>query len=67
MTDTLHIRTRAKGSEFKDDLHHFDNKWQEVPIGRVRGDYLDNPNLEVVEDRKHVKETAVEEPKETET
>jgi hypothetical protein len=56
----MFIRTRSKGSEFIDDLHHFTDKWQEVEPGRVRGTYLEHPNLEVVEDKKHAKATAVE-------
>ena len=48
----MFIRTKAKNTEFKDDIHHFTNKWSEdIPIGRVRGDYIDNPNLEVREDK----------------
>jgi hypothetical protein len=56
--ETLHIRTKAKGSEFKDDLHHFTNKWTEVPIGRVRGEYLENPHLEVRDEKNSKKSLA---------
>lgn len=66
MADTLHIRTRRKGSEYKDDLHHFTREWQEVEIGKVRGDYIDSPDLEVVEDKGHAKTTAVKPEAETE-
>lgn len=55
----MFIRTKRKGSAFQGDLHHFDNKWTEVPDGEVRAFYLDNDNLEVVEDPKHAKETKV--------
>lgn len=57
--DTVFIRTKAKGTEFKSDLHVFTNKWTEVPISEVSSVYVESANLEVVEDKKHVKSTEV--------
>lgn len=62
----LWVRTKRKDTEFMNDLHHFTNKWQHVPIGEIRGNYLDDPNLDVREEKpkapKKAKETAVKEP-----
>jgi hypothetical protein len=48
----MFIRTKARGSEFRDDINHFTNKGTEVPIERMRGNYLDHPNLEVTDKSK---------------
>jgi hypothetical protein len=45
----MFVRTRRKGSEFKDDRYHFTNKWTEVKDGR---DYSAQDNLECVEETK---------------
>ena len=49
---TLFVRTKQKDSEFRDDRHHFSNKWVEVPTGEISSVHIDHPNLEVVEDKK---------------
>lgn len=45
----MKYQIRTKSGEFRDDINHFTTKWQDVDVGRVRGDYLENPNLEVKE------------------
>lgn len=45
----MKYQIRTKSGEFRDDINHFTTKWQDVDVGRVRGDYLDNDNLEVKE------------------
>lgn len=47
----MFIRTKRKGSEVISDLHHFTNKWQEVPDGEVRVAYMANSNLQVSEEK----------------
>lgn len=47
----MFIRTKRKGSEVISDLHHFTNKWQEVPDGEVRVAYMANTNLQVSEEK----------------
>jgi hypothetical protein len=53
----MFVRTKQKGSVFRDDLHEFTNKWEEVPDEEGRG-YHEEPNLEVRE-KKDDKATVV--------
>lgn len=45
----MKYQIRTKQGEFRDDINHFTTKWQDVDESRVRGEYLDNDNLEVKE------------------
>ena len=68
------IRTKRKGAEVISDLHHFTNKWQEVPDGEVRVAYTAHSNLELRDEKPappkkakkpEVKEVPAEKPEET--
>lgn len=55
----MYVRTKAKGSEFKDDRHHFTDKWSDdIDLGGR--DYASHPNLEVREDKKHADKVEVD-------
>lgn len=53
-----YIRTKYGG--FNDDMHQFTEEWTKVPETRFRGEYFDNPKLEVLNEKEHAKKVAKE-------
>lgn len=53
-----YVRTKYGG--FNDDLNQFTEEWTKVSETRFRGEYFNNPKLEVLNEKEHAKKAAKE-------